>query len=74
MAGAGWADHIVRLLAAPDGVAPWVGPLLAPGRGQAVVDVGLSAMIEEGPHAPGELAVQVADARARTLINGTGIP
>jgi hypothetical protein len=62
------------LLAAPDGGAPWVGPLLAPGRDQAVVDVGLSAIIEDGPHAPAELTAQVADARARTLVNGTGSP
>lgn len=66
--------QMAPLLAAPDGVAPWVGQLLAPGRAQAVVDVGLSAIIEDGPHAPGELAAQVADARARTLINGIGLP
>jgi hypothetical protein len=66
--------QIAPLLDAPGGATPWVGPLLAPGRDQAVVDVGLSAIIEEGPYAPGELATQVADARARTLVNGTGSP
>ncbi|HEU4730141.1 MAG TPA: hypothetical protein VFT22_19720 [Kofleriaceae bacterium] len=66
--------QIAPLLAAPDRVAPWVGPLVAPGRGQAVVDVGLAAIIEDGSHAPGELVAQVAGARARTLVNGTGTP
>jgi hypothetical protein len=66
--------QMVPLLAARDGAAPWVGPLVAPGRDQAVVDVGLSAIIEPGPHAPTQLAAQVADARARTLVDGTGSP
>jgi len=66
--------QIAPLLAAPDGAAPWVGPLVAPGSGHAVVDVGLSAIIEDGPHAPGEIAAQVARARARTLVDGTGTP
>jgi hypothetical protein len=39
-----------------------------------VVDIDLSTIIEDGPHAPRELAAQVADARARTLIDGTGAP
>jgi 4-hydroxy-2-oxovalerate aldolase len=66
--------QVAPLLAAPDGVAPWVGPLLAPGRDQAVVDVGLSTIIEDGPHPRAELAAKVADARARTLVSGTGSP
>lgn len=66
--------QVAALLATSDGVAPWVGPLLAPGRDQAVVDVGLSAIIEDGPHPRAELAARVADARARTLISGTGSP
>jgi hypothetical protein len=66
--------QLAQLLAAPDGMAPWVDPLLAPGRDQAVVDVGLSTIIEEGPHPRAELAARVAEARARTLINGTGRP
>jgi len=66
--------QIAPLLAAPDRVAPWVGPLVAPGRDQAVVDVGLSTIIEAGPHEPAELAAQVACARARMLIDGTGSP
>ena len=66
--------QLAPLLAGPDGGAPWVGPLVAPGSSQAVVDVGLSAIIEDGPHEPGDLAAQVAAARARTLVDGTGSP
>ena len=66
--------QVAPLLAAPDGAGPWVGPLLAPGRDHAVVDVGLSTIIEDGPHPRAELAARVADARARTLISGTGNP
>jgi 4-hydroxy 2-oxovalerate aldolase len=66
--------QVVPLLTARDGAAPWVGPLVAPGQDQAVVDVDLSAIIEPGPHAPTQLAAQVAGARARTLVDGTGSP
>lgn len=58
--------------AAPD--APWVPPLLAPGRAQAVVDVELGTIVEDGPHPHDELVTTVAAARARTLANGTGRP
>jgi hypothetical protein len=66
--------QVASLLGAPDRATPWVDPLLAPGRDQAVVDVGLSTIIEEGPHPRAALAVQVAEARARTLVSGTGRP
>jgi hypothetical protein len=64
-------------LAAPAGAAApaaGVDPLLAPGTEQAVVDVGLAAIVDDGAQPPGALAAQVADARARTLVGGTGRP
>lgn len=66
--------QLAPLLAAPDASAPWVDPLLAPGRDQAVVDIGLATIVEPGPHPRAELAARVALARARTLISGTGRP
>jgi hypothetical protein len=52
----------------------WVDPLLAPGTEQAVVDVELAAIVEKGASPWEALAVKVAEARARTLVAGTGRP
>lgn len=57
-----------------DEVAAWVDPLLAPGRYQAVVDVDLAAIVEEGSSPREALAMKVAAARARSLVAGTGQP
>jgi hypothetical protein len=54
--------------------APWVDPLLAPGSDQAVVDVGLSTIVDGGTHRRSDLVTKVATARARELAKGTGRP
>jgi 4-hydroxy 2-oxovalerate aldolase len=61
-------------LAAPAASAPWVDPLLAPGTDQAVVDVDLAAIVDDGAQPRDALATKLADARARTLVGGTGLP
>ncbi|HWO18031.1 MAG TPA: hypothetical protein VNO30_04625 [Kofleriaceae bacterium] len=52
----------------------WVDPLLAPGAEQAVVDVDLAAIVDDGAQPRGALAAKVAAARARSLVAGTGRP
>lgn len=63
-----------QLGSAPDASAPWVDPLQAPGRDQAVVDLELAAIVEPGTGSRDELIANVAAARARTLAAGTGKP
>ncbi|HSK05379.1 MAG TPA: hypothetical protein VK932_29220, partial [Kofleriaceae bacterium] len=60
--------------AAPAAPAAWVDPLLAPGTDQAVVDVDLAAIVDDGAQPRDALATKLADARARTLVGGTGRP
>jgi 4-hydroxy 2-oxovalerate aldolase len=52
--------------------AGWVEPWLAPGRHQAVVDGALGSILDPGERRAGEVALEVAEARARALVSGAG--
>ncbi|MEO7730023.1 MAG: hypothetical protein ABIY55_03555, partial [Kofleriaceae bacterium] len=58
----------------PDPGARWVDPIFAPGTDEAVVDIGLATVVEAAGQPWAELAARIADARARTLMTGTGKP
>lgn len=72
--GGSTSDATGESTGGPTSAAAWVDPLLAPGTDQAVVDVGLAAIVDEGTQPRGALVAQVAAARARALAGGTGRP
>ena len=65
---------IAPVLDALDPGARWVDPIFAPGTDQAVVDIGLATVVEAAGQPWADLAARIADARARTLMTGTGMP
>ncbi|MEJ7603957.1 MAG: hypothetical protein WKG01_39115, partial [Kofleriaceae bacterium] len=63
------SSQVAPLLQAPQDAA-WVDPLVAPGGEQAVVDLELASILDEGTQSRAELTPKVAAARARRLMGG----